>query len=462
MDQDILPEEVSRTFSLSVSLTCGRVVAYQAFWSVSPDMLHWQIGAVGVVLGGGEAVIGGPASSIVVPHGAPHTSTVRIGGAGAAGRVVVSRAQGPAAGRGERGTEQGAAAEADEATSYSPAATTNPNQGKSMKRLFDARAFFDNELYSDVTLEFSCDGVTARLPAHRMVLHQSSFFEAAMNSGMRDAECLAIPDVNVAVGRAITRFYYGHNLEIAPRNLLETLQVIDRLQLTELVEPSCDHLKACLAPTNALDLAAGIAERCPWMLASWLPLCSAYIASHEEAISATDHFQALPCAHMMALMAVRDPPIFVSPISFVVRWLCARDGAGAAGEQEARGEEENAGNERRRERKRHGPVDEGEAYATEEDSSSSEETDCACESMRRTADRAGAAGKHGAFSGQAVDVEERGAAGSTGEDVGGQGGGPVGSALSTALRQVRSSESFFCFYVFFLFLCAQDRSVQLH
>ena len=26
MDQDILPEEVSRTFSLSVSLTCGRVV----------------------------------------------------------------------------------------------------------------------------------------------------------------------------------------------------------------------------------------------------------------------------------------------------------------------------------------------------------------------------------------------------------------------------------------------------
>ena len=425
-----------------------------------PDMLHWQIGAVGVVLGGGEAVIGGPASSIVVPHGAPHTSTVRIGGAGAAGGVVARGARGPAAGRGEQGTEQGAAAEADEATSCSPTAATTttpaiPDQGKSMKRLFDARAFFDNELYSDVTLEFSCDGVTARLPAHRMVLHQSSFFEAAMNSGMRDAECLAIPDVNADVGRAITRFYYGHNLEITPRNLLETLQVIDRLQLTELVEPSCDHLKVCLAPTNALDLAAGIAERCPWMLASWLPLCSAYIASHEEAISATDHFQALPCAHMMALMAVRDPPIFVSPISFVVRWLCARDCAGAAGEQETRGEEEKAGKERSREREGHGAVDEGEAYATEEDSSSSEETDSACESKWRAGDRSGAAGKHGVFPGQAVDVEERGAAGSTGEDVGGQGGGRVGSVLSTALRQVRSPS------LFSVFICPRQESEAL-
>ena len=52
--------------------------------------------------------------------------------------------------------------------------------------MFDARPFFQNELYSDITLEFSCDGQTTTVPAHKMVLHQSCFFKAAINCGMRE------------------------------------------------------------------------------------------------------------------------------------------------------------------------------------------------------------------------------------------------------------------------------------
>jgi len=40
-----------------------------------------------------------------------------------------------------------------------------------------------------------------------------------------------IGDVLPEVGRAITAFYYGLDLEIAPFNLLPTLVTIDRLQL---------------------------------------------------------------------------------------------------------------------------------------------------------------------------------------------------------------------------------------
>ena len=108
-----------------------------------------------------------------------------------------------------------------------------------------------------------------------------------MNSGMRECEAnhLKIPDVPPEVGTAITGFYYGLDLEIAPRNLLPTLVTIDRLQLSELVDVSCEHLKEALDPNNALDLASGIAEGCPWLLTNWLPLCSAYISRNQEAIA---------------------------------------------------------------------------------------------------------------------------------------------------------------------------------
>ena len=42
---------------------------------------------------------------------------------------------------------------------------------------------------------------------------------------------LQIPDVLPQVGTAITGFYYGLDLEIAPQNLLPTLVTIDRLQV---------------------------------------------------------------------------------------------------------------------------------------------------------------------------------------------------------------------------------------
>ncbi|EKX44790.1 hypothetical protein GUITHDRAFT_139415 [Guillardia theta CCMP2712] len=200
---------------------------------------------------------------------------------------------------------------------------SSDRSGSSWNSRFDVKRFFNNKQYSDIVLEFTCEDGSVQIPSHKLVLSQSPFFERAMNIGMCEAENnhLVIRDVPPQVGMAITGFFYGLDFEITEDHLLKLLTTLDRLQICELVEETSERLKKLLNANNALKLASGIAEGCPSMHSSWIPICSAFISGHEDEIAETDTFLDLDLDTVMFLVSVRDPPIFVSPVSFVIRWL---------------------------------------------------------------------------------------------------------------------------------------------
>eukprot|EP00285_Hemiselmis_virescens_P014731 CAMPEP_0173397732 /NCGR_PEP_ID=MMETSP1356-20130122/39353_1 /TAXON_ID=77927 ORGANISM="Hemiselmis virescens, Strain PCC157" /NCGR_SAMPLE_ID=MMETSP1356 /ASSEMBLY_ACC=CAM_ASM_000847 /LENGTH=209 /DNA_ID=CAMNT_0014357059 /DNA_START=161 /DNA_END=786 /DNA_ORIENTATION=- len=172
---------------------------------------------------------------------------------------------------------------------------------------FDARSFFNSPLYSDIKVTFSCDGDKTTIYAHRMALHQSSYFEKAMDSSWAESgnAHLIIDGVRPDVGQAIVAFLYGADLEVPQNQLLPLLTTIDRLMMSDLEDVCSDHIHALLRPQNVLEIAAGIAEGCPSMHRAWLSICSAFIADNEEAIRRTDAFRSISRDAMMLMIAVR-------------------------------------------------------------------------------------------------------------------------------------------------------------
>eukprot|EP00960_Hanusia_phi_P047413 758394-Hanusia_phi.AAC.1 len=216
----------------------------------------------------------------------------------------------------------GGAETSDSSTGVSIMNSSERSGGSSTSR-FDVRRFFNSKQYSDIMLEFTCGDASVRIPSHKLVLSQSPFFERAMNIGMCEAEnnYLVIRDVPPPVGLAITGFFYGLDFDIEEDHLLQLLITLDRLQICELVDETSERVKKLLNANNALKLATGIAEGCPSMHSCWIPICSAFISCHEDEIAETESFLDLDLDAVVFLVAVRDPPIFVSPISFVIRWL---------------------------------------------------------------------------------------------------------------------------------------------
>lgn len=207
----------------------------------------------------------------------------------------------------------------------------------STRRPFDARDFFNNKMFSDISIEFSDDaaGTSATFHAHRMVLHGSSeYFQKAIEWSARTGQApgekchLKIDSVSPDVGGAILGFLYGKELEVSSAQLLPWLVTVDRLQLSELQEVAQENLRAKLSAETALALAEGIAEHCPGFAEAWMPLCAQFIAQHEAALASSKALGDVSHARMMAMVSA-TPPIFLSPISATSLWL-ARRAAGAA------------------------------------------------------------------------------------------------------------------------------------
>lgn len=186
----------------------------------------------------------------------------------------------------------------------------------------------------------------------RMALHSSSYFENAMSTCWveESSRHLVIDGVQPDVGRAIVGFLYGQDLEVPQSQLLSTLVAVDRLMLTELEDVCCEHIQSLLSPESALELAAGIAEGCPSMHRSWLAVCSAYIEANEDAIRKTDAFKSISRDQIITMISVRGPPIFLSPVPYVMHWLKAqnegvRGCASMVGQEQEGGDEEGEGGE---------------------------------------------------------------------------------------------------------------------